>query len=96
LTDVRREALETLAETVSEDSAVGVMQSMLRGDSQRSIKIEALEALSEMKSAEALTIIIDVAKDYPDREVRRRAIELLGESRDPRARETLERLLRPE
>jgi beta-lactamase regulating signal transducer with metallopeptidase domain/HEAT repeat protein len=93
--DVRREALETLAETVSEDSAVGVMQSMLQGDGERSIKMEALEALSEMKSAEALTIIIDVAKEYPDRQVRKRAIELLGESRDPRARDTLERLLRP-
>jgi beta-lactamase regulating signal transducer with metallopeptidase domain/HEAT repeat protein len=91
--DVRREALETLAETVSEDSAVGVMQSMLQGDSQRSIKIEALEALSEMKSPEALAIIIDVATEYPDREVRKRAIELLGDSRDPRARNTLERLL---
>lgn len=91
--DVRRQALETLAETVSEDSAVGVMQSMLRGEGERSIKMEALEALSEMKSAEALSIIIEVAKEYPDRQVRKRAIELLGESRDPRARDTLERLL---
>lgn len=91
--DVRREALETFAETVSEDSAVGVMESMLKGASQRELKIEAIEALADMKSAEALTIILDVAREYPDREVRKRAIELLGESKDPRARSMLERLL---
>ncbi len=51
------------------------------------------EALSEMKSAEALTIIIDIAREYPDREVRKRAIELLGESKDPRAQSMLERIL---
>lgn len=91
--DVRRQALETLAEAVSEDSAIGIMRSTLRGDGERDLKIEALEALAEMKSPDALTIIIGVAREYPDREVRKKAIELLGDSKDPRAREMLEQLL---
>lgn len=91
--DVRREAIETYGEHAPDDSAAAFFESLVRGDAQSSIKIEALEALADMKHEAALSAILDVARAHPDREVRKKAIELLGDSHDPRARAMLERLL---
>jgi HEAT repeat protein len=90
---VRREAIETYGETTPDDSAAVFFTSIVRGNEPRSLKIEALEALAEMKHEAGLTAILEFARAHPDREVRKKAIALLGDSDDPRARALLERLL---
>ena len=46
-----------------------------------------------MKHKAGLTAVLEFARAHPDREVRKKAISLLGDSDDPRARTMLERLI---
>ncbi len=90
---VRREAIDALSELMPQDSGTVFFQSVVQGDNEADLQITALEALSEMKGAAALDVILEAARAHPNRQVRRKAIELLGESDDPRARAMLERIL---
>jgi HEAT repeat protein len=90
---VRKEALETLIDLMPEDSASTFFENVVQGENSTSMKVAALEALAEMKGEAALNAIMEAARSHPDRTVRRKAIELLGESDDPRAQAMLERIL---
>jgi beta-lactamase regulating signal transducer with metallopeptidase domain/HEAT repeat protein len=90
---VRREAIETLSELLPPDSGAAFFGRVVQGDSDTEMQLTALEALSEMKGNAALEVILEVARAHRNRQVRRKAIELLGESDDPRARTMLERIL---
>jgi HEAT repeat protein len=91
--DVRREAIEALSELIPPDSGSVFLQSVVQGDNDGDLQMAALEALAEMKGAASLDVILETARAHPNRQVRRKAIELLGESDDPRARAMLERIL---
>jgi len=91
--DVRREAIEALSELIPPDSGSVFLESVVQGDNAADLQIAALEALAEMKGAASLDVILEAARAHPNRQVRRKAIELLGESDDPRARAMLERIL---
>jgi beta-lactamase regulating signal transducer with metallopeptidase domain/HEAT repeat protein len=91
--DVRREAIETLSELIPQDSGAVFFGSVVQGNNDADLQMTALEALSDMKGAAALDVILEAARAHPNRQVRRKAIELLGESDDPRARAMLERIL---
>ena len=90
---MRREAIEALSELIPPDSGSVFLESVVQGDNAADLQIAALEALAEMKGAASLDVILEAARAHPNRQVRRKAIELLGESDDPRARAMLERIL---
>jgi HEAT repeat protein len=64
-------------------------------DPDADLREEALEALAELHDGAGVPALIETARSHPDRQVRVRAIELLGDSDDPRALEALRNLIKP-
>ncbi|MGQ0646318.1 MAG: M56 family metallopeptidase [Gemmatimonadaceae bacterium] len=86
-------AIESYAESAASKDAVALLASLIRAGS-RAVQEHALEELAGLEDNAGLDTIIEVARSHPDRELRRIAIEHLGESDDPRAHAELARLLR--
>jgi HEAT repeat protein len=58
--------------------------------------MQAVHAISERPAEESVPLLIKVARTHPNQQVRRRAIQVLGESGDPRALEFFREVLRSE
>ena len=58
------------------------------------VRAKAFMALSQAQDDTGLPVLIRIAKEYPDKEIRKRAINYLGRSKDPRAREALIEIIR--
>ena len=65
------------------------------GKSVRGFKDLASETLGELKDRRGVPALLELAKSHPDREIRREAVETIGEAAEPAvALETLERIAR--
>ena len=58
------------------------------------VKRRAVFALSQLPSAEGVPLLIDLARNHRIPEVRRQAMFWLGQSKDPRAIDFFEQILR--
>jgi len=76
-----RRSLELLRDTVESTSA----------DTQ--VQLQAVHALSERPPEESVPLLIKIARTHPSQQVRRAAINQLGESGDPRAVEFFREVL---
>jgi HEAT repeat protein len=85
-TGIRREAVEAIGEAVTKvgdaqliDRAQTVIERAVFEDPDRSVQMEALEALEDFPSARAISILRDVIARHPDPRVRREAEEQVRE-----------------
>jgi HEAT repeat protein len=72
---------------------LATLNKMYDASSQRPIREAVMNLLSERKEPEALDKIVDIAKNGTDVEMRRRAINILSRSKDPRASKLLLQLV---
>jgi HEAT repeat protein/beta-lactamase regulating signal transducer with metallopeptidase domain len=95
--EVRQEAIETYGEHAPAARSVELLKAILESAAEPSLRFEVLETLVELPDGAGIPSVIEIARGHPDRQLRLKAIEALGESDDPRARALLDRMLqRPE
>ncbi|HKY03497.1 MAG TPA: HEAT repeat domain-containing protein [Blastocatellia bacterium] len=86
---VREEAAEAIGET-DEPEALKTLQSLYSSVTNRDIRRELLDSISENRDEEAVvTFLIRIAENEPDRDLRREAIEGLGERKEQRSLQAL-------
>jgi HEAT repeat protein len=90
---VRSKALFWLAQKAGKQ-AEDAIQNAVVSDPERSVKEQAVFALKQLPEDRGVPLLIEVAKNNPDPAVRKKAMFWLGESRDPRALEFFEKVLR--
>jgi hypothetical protein len=91
--EVRGQALFWLAQEAG-DRAAGAIQDAIEDDPDTEVKEAAVFALTQMPKDEGIPELIRVAKTNRNPEVRKQAVFWLGQSKDPRALDFIEGLLR--
>jgi HEAT repeat protein len=91
--EVRAEAVSALGD-MEDERAVEALGQLYDSTRIEGTRREILDALGEAGGAAALQKMIAVARSDPSMALRKRAIELLGDSDDPAAQDFLERLLK--
>jgi len=74
---------------------VGAIRSAIDNDPETEVKRKAVFALSQLPKDEGVPMLIDIARNNRNREVRRQAMFWLGQSKDPRAVSFFEEVLKP-
>jgi hypothetical protein len=90
---IRGQALFWLAQRAG-DQAVRTIGSAVSDDPEIEVKRRAVFALSQLPRAEGVPLLIDLARNHRLPEVRRQAMFWLGQSKDPRAVDFFEQILR--
>jgi hypothetical protein len=91
--DVRGRALFWLAQRASSADAVAAIRNAVENDPELEVKRKAVFALSQLPPDQGVPLLIEVARNHRDREVRRQAMTWLGQSNDPRAVRFFEEVL---
>ena len=89
----RRQAVFWLGQAAGDVATRGLADLVDDRDVDRDVKEQAVFALSQQRTADAVPALIRIARTHPDREVRRKALFWLGQSDDPRALALFEELL---
>jgi HEAT repeat protein len=90
--EVRKEAADAIGESPDGD-ALALLQNLYRSVTHREVKREILDAISDDRPDErAVNFLIEVAEREPDRELRKEAIEGLGEKKDSLSLQALEKI----
>lgn len=89
--EVRGQAIFWLGQT---DGALAELTTIFRSETDRELKNNALFAISQDDSPEAVEFLMEVARDDDDPEIRSQAVFWLGQSDDPRVPEFLLELIR--
>ena len=76
---VRREAIETLGKAMPSADAVPLLKQFALEDKDHEVQQEAVETLSDLDHTSSLDTLIDLARTHANREVRREAVESLGQ-----------------
>jgi len=76
---IRREAMEMYANNADSRDAVAFLKSLIEKDPSQSVKINALELLTEVDSEIGRQAVRDVARSSSDPRIRSRALEILTE-----------------
>lgn len=92
-TRVRADALFWLGQRAG-DKAVGTIAEAIDRDPDTEVKRKAVFALSQLPKDEGVPLLIDVARGNRNPAVRKQAMFWLGQSRDPRALQFFEEILR--
>lgn len=90
---IREAALEAYVNDAPAADAIALMRAVINASGESELPSKALDMLGDLDNGEGIPAIIEVARSHPNRELRRRAVDLLGESDDPRAHAELSRLL---
>jgi|GEM_PF-2959507 len=81
--EVRAEAVETLGDSQGEDRrSVDAIIAIARSDRNQRVSDEAIETLGNLGTPEAQNVVAEVASKHPDSEIRRQAVEAIGQSDD--------------
>ena len=89
---VRKEAAEAIGES-QEGAALPLLQNLYRSVGSREVKREILDAISGDRLEEgAVNFLIEIAEREPDRELRKEAIEGLGEKKDSLSLKALDKI----
>jgi hypothetical protein len=91
--EVRGQALFWLAQKAG-DRAAAEIENAIEDDPDEEVKEAAVFALTQMPKDEGIPELIRVARTNRNAEVRKKAVFWLGQSRDPRAMDFIESLLR--
>ena len=78
--ELRREAIETIAEHAPAAQALDLLGQIARRDRDPDVQREAVETLGELHDDRAYTLLVEFARTHPVTDVRREAIETLGET----------------
>lgn len=89
--DVRRAAVETIADKAPSGQALDVLTQIARRDSDADVQRAAVEALGELRDDRTFPLLVEFARSHPVSDVRSEAIETLGQS--GRGRDTLVSIL---
>lgn len=92
-TDLRRHAIRLLGERVSKRSFDFLSATAQSTDGNGEVQVQAVRAISERRSDEAVPLLIKIARTHQNPMVRKQAIRSLGESGDPRAIEFFREVL---
>jgi len=92
---VRGQALMWLAQRAAAQVSREALQNAIANDPETSVKERAINALSQMPNGEGIPTLIDVAKSSKDPNLRKRAMQQLGQSKDPRALDFFAQVLKP-
>jgi HEAT repeat protein/beta-lactamase regulating signal transducer with metallopeptidase domain len=76
---VRREAIETLGEAMPGQEALPLLKQFALEDKDQEVQQEAVETLADLDQASSLQALIDIARTHTNKDVRREAVESLGE-----------------
>jgi hypothetical protein len=90
---IRGQALFWLSQRAG-DEALKTISNAVSDDPEIEVKRRAVFALSQLPSAEGVPLLIDLARNHRIPEVRRQAMFWLGQSKDPRAIDFFEQILR--
>jgi HEAT repeat protein len=81
---VRRQALFWLGQKAGQ-IAIGVITGAIDNDPERDVKRRAVAALRQLPDGEGIPLLIQLARANRDPDVRKQAMAMLGQTRDPRA-----------
>ncbi len=90
---VRRSAVFWLGQAAGDAATKGLTDLVDDGNQDREVRESAVFALSQRPRDEGVPVLIRIARDNKDPELRRKAIFWLGQSDDPRALSLFEELL---
>src|SRR5205814_1751239 len=92
--DVRIVALEGLMQ-MNAESALPILKQVLakRGDCTEELRKKAVFIISQKRSSEATSLLLEAARSDPSAEVRGEAIQWLGQTRSPEAVASLDSVL---
>lgn len=82
---IRGQALTWLAQRASRQISTDTIQHALASDTDSSVRDRAVQALGQMPNGEGVPLLINVAKTNQDPAIRKKAMNVLGQSKDPRA-----------
>ncbi|HEV2751786.1 MAG TPA: HEAT repeat domain-containing protein [Gemmatimonadales bacterium] len=89
----RRQAVFWLGQAAGDVATRDLADLVDDGGVDRDVREQAVFALSQQHTGDAVPALIRIARTHPDREVRRKALFWLGQSDDPRALALFEELL---
>jgi HEAT repeat protein len=92
---VRGQALMSLAQRAATQVSREAIQNAIANDPEQSVKERAVSALAQMPNSEGVPMLIDIAKSHKDANVRKKAMQQLGQSKDPRALDFFAQVLKP-
>ncbi|HVW12111.1 MAG TPA: HEAT repeat domain-containing protein [Bryobacteraceae bacterium] len=92
---VRGQALMWLAQRAAAQVSREAIRNAISNDPELSVKERAINALSQMPNGEGVPTLIEVAKSNKDPNLRKRAMQQLGQSKDPRALDFFAQVLKP-
>ncbi|HEX8456771.1 MAG TPA: HEAT repeat domain-containing protein [Pyrinomonadaceae bacterium] len=94
--ELRRHAIHMIGERAGKRSLDLLRETVESSTAETQIQVQAVNALSERPAEESVPLLIKIARTHPNQQVRRRAINVLGESGDPRALEFFREVLKSE
>ncbi len=97
---IRSRALFWIAQKAAGEQAAGqqardAINRAIENDPERSVKEQAVFALSQLPGDQGVPLLINVARNNPDPAVRKKAFFWLGQSKDPRALDFFAQVLKP-
>jgi beta-lactamase regulating signal transducer with metallopeptidase domain/HEAT repeat protein len=78
--ELRREAMDTLAEHLSASDAIAALRQAIETDRDVDVKRDAVERLAEVADARAREVLIEIARSHKDIDVRAEAVESLADA----------------
>lgn len=92
---LRGQALQWLAQRAASQVAKNTITNAITNDPDASVREKAVNAIGQLPNGEGVPILIDLAKNNHDPAVRKRAMTMLGQSKDPRALDYFAQVLKP-
>ncbi len=92
-TGIRSHALFWLSQRAGQE-AVATIRTAVENDPELEVKRRAVFALSQLPAAEGVPLLIQLARTHRNLEIRRQAMFWLGQSKDPRAINFFEEILK--
>jgi HEAT repeat protein len=94
--ELRRQAIHMIGERAGKRSLDLLRETVESSSAETQVQMQAVHAISERPADESVPLLIKIARTHQNQQVRRRAIQVLGESGDPRALEFFREVLRSE
>jgi HEAT repeat protein len=94
--ELRRHAIHMIGERVGKRSLDLLRETVESSSADTEVQMQAVHALGERPAEESVPLLIKIARTHTNQQVRRRAINILGESGDPRALEFFREVLKSE
>lgn len=93
---LRRQAIHMIGERAGKRSLDLLRETVESSSTETQVQVQAVHAISERPAEESVPLLIKIARTHQNQQVRRRAMQVLGESGDPRALEFFREVLRSE